>query len=354
MSHSGEFSGASRIPGRGPDVRTEWMAPITTLTDSEVDDLLAGTIPGGNDDLAPLAGLATVLRGSALEEQPSIGPELRRQLHAAAPPSDLAPVHHLGRRAAVWTGAAAAAALVVLGVGAQGDVLPASVQDVVSSTAERIGIDLPRSADRDQPGRSDEAPPVERGPVEGEDPTDHAPAGPAAGRGDGAGSQDRPSGGPADRPAHSTPPAQPATPATPAQPGAPGQPATPATPATPAQPGQPGGQSDPGHPGGGQPDGGGPAAEPAQPAEPAEPAQPGGSGPAVPADPAEPATPARPPTSGKQGQPETVPGPQGQGTPGQGSQSQGKPADPGKPTPPPGLEGKLPGKPENPGSPARL
>jgi hypothetical protein len=175
----------------------EWMAMFSTLDDHEVDGLLAG-LPPDDADLAPLAEVAAMLRRSAAEERvPTMSATLRAQL--AGPPVVALAARRASRSALIKAGAAAAAAVAVvtLGVGATQNRLPAGLQDVLSSTANLVGIHVPTA---------DERPSHSNG---GSEPSDHAPE--------------------ADDPGHEgTTPGG----ATPADPGTPGdkEPATPATP----------------------------------------------------------------------------------------------------------------------------
>jgi hypothetical protein len=122
-------------------------------------------------------------------------------------------------RAAV---AAAVAALALVGVGAAQNRLPSGVQDVVSSTADLVGIDVPRSDERhadddSDDGTSDEVPSTEGTEVPGSTEQQN--------QGDPGYEGTTPGG------------------ANPADPGTPGdkEPATPATP--PSNPGNAGGSS---------------------------------------------------------------------------------------------------------------
>lgn len=119
-----------------------------TLDDHEVNALLAGT-PVGDGDLAPIAEVVRVLRGLAEHEPvPPMSNALRAQLAAA-------PVVPIGINQAMRTSfvkasaaAAVAAAVALMGVGAAQNRLPSGVQDIVSSTADLVGVDVPRSDQR--------------------------------------------------------------------------------------------------------------------------------------------------------------------------------------------------------------
>ena len=185
---------------------------FSTLDDHEVDALLAGDMPA-DEELAPIAEVALALRRSAAAEPvPPMNAALLDQL--AHPP-----VVALDTRRAVWSSlakasaaAAVAAAVALVGVGASQNRLPTGLQDVVSSTADVIGLDVPRTDERGTEHRSDAG-------------DDHAKDGTAPnddGSNDGTPGYDGTTPGGAD----------------PADPGTPGdlEPATPATP--PAEPGQ--------------------------------------------------------------------------------------------------------------------
>lgn len=201
-----------------PDDDQEWMTIIEMLDDHEVDALLGGTAPA--EELAPIAAVVTQLRArTSAEPAPPMSAALRAQLHS--PPVVSLHAHRAARSALVRAAVAAAVAVVALvGVGAAQNRLPSGVQDVVSSTAGLVGIDVPRSDERpatgDHPddGSSGEAPSTEvPGSTEQQDQGDPGYEGTTPGG------------------------------ATPADPGTPGdgEPATPATP--PSNPGNAGGNS---------------------------------------------------------------------------------------------------------------
>ncbi|MGH9274526.1 MAG: hypothetical protein ACRDZU_07755, partial [Acidimicrobiales bacterium] len=123
------------------------MAMFSTLDDRDVDRLLAG-MPSADRDLAPLAELAAFLRRSAAAEPaPPMGELLRAQLRGAPV---VAIAARKANRSLVKAGAAAAAvvAVVGMGVGASQNRLPAGLQDVLSSTANLVGIHVPTVDER--------------------------------------------------------------------------------------------------------------------------------------------------------------------------------------------------------------
>lgn len=187
------------IPTEGSGDRDPWMTMFSTLDDDVVDALLEGHAPDETAELDELAAVVRRLRASAATEPvPPMSAALRAQvLQPDVHP--LAPVVRARRSLRTGLLAAAAAAVVALiGVGAEQNRLPADVQDVVSSVADLVGVDVPRADDRED--------------AEGEDP---AAVDAEDGSVDGQGKPDVTNGG-----------------ATPADPGEPGdkEPATPATP----------------------------------------------------------------------------------------------------------------------------
>lgn len=137
------------IPGHGPDDRDMWMTMFHVLDDDEVEALLDGR---GLADDTPLSGLALVadrLRASARREPvPPMSAALRAQIEqrdvVALRPARAAQ-RSIRRGLAV---AAAAAVLALIGAGADQNRLPAGAQDVVSSVAEAVGVDVPRADER--------------------------------------------------------------------------------------------------------------------------------------------------------------------------------------------------------------
>jgi hypothetical protein len=136
-----------------PDDDARWMALFDALDDRQVDALLSGAAPD-DPDLAPVADVAQALRRTTAGERvPPMSPALRAQL--ASPPVASIENHRAIRAALLKAVAAAAAAAVALvGVGAAQNRLPTEIQDVVSSTADLVGIDVPRSEERHGPDGS--------------------------------------------------------------------------------------------------------------------------------------------------------------------------------------------------------
>lgn len=195
-----EHDHGAHNPWAAPDDDLPWMAHLSALSDRDVDELLAGRVPDGAEELAPLAHIAGSLRArAAAEPVPPMSAELRSQL--AAP---VRPLEAWQRRRARVAAVAAAGALAAASVGAAAaeNALPRPIQDAVSSAADLVGVEVPRAAERHSDAPSTQTP-----------------------------------GG--------------AVPADPAGPGAPAEPASPATPATPPATG-----ADPGatHRGGGPPE----------------------------------------------------------------------------------------------------
>lgn len=185
-----------RISGGGSGDGPDEMG-MASKVDHDLDDaVIRGETSGLPDEMVPVAEALSTLRSRALAEPvPPMSAALRAQLDA---PNVVALRAARSMRRAV---AVAAAAAVVVGVGAAQNRLPSQLQDVVSSTAELVGIEVPRSGERGS-ARSDE------GLEHGRDDT--APNPSAAGE---PGLDGPTPGG-----------------ATPAVPGGPDGPATPATP----------------------------------------------------------------------------------------------------------------------------
>lgn len=137
------------IPTGGAGDREQWMTTFSALEDDEVDALFDGQVPDGAAGLDDLVAVVRRLRASAASEPvPPMSPALRAQILE----TDALPRLHGARvRRSVRTGllvAAAAAAVALIGVGAEQNRLPADVQDAVSSAAGLVGIDVPDTADR--------------------------------------------------------------------------------------------------------------------------------------------------------------------------------------------------------------
>lgn len=196
---------------RVADDGTKWMDTIADLDDEGTDALLRGE--ASSPGLTPLAHVVRRLRESvATETLPPMSAQLRAQIDA--PLVVALHARRLAGRTLVRAALAAAAAVVALvGAGATQNRLPGGLQDVVSSAAEIVGLDVPRSVERHA---DDDHDPVE---VEGEvDSTD------APGHDGEPGYEGTTPGG-----------------ATPADPGTPGD----HEPAVPATPPEGHGQSDP-------------------------------------------------------------------------------------------------------------
>lgn len=120
---------------------------FSTLDDREIEGLLSGQ-PTANAELAPLVELVATLRRSVGEVVPTMSASLRGQLRT----TPVVPItaRQAGRSALYKAGAVAAAVLAVvgLGVGASQNRLPSSLQDVLSSTADIIGIHVPATSER--------------------------------------------------------------------------------------------------------------------------------------------------------------------------------------------------------------
>lgn len=152
-------------PADGPVDDTDQMASLELLGDVDLDQLVAGEVPPGRDDLVALSAALGALRARVdAEPVPPMTPGLRIQLAEAD--VDAAARARPGRLAVVpraaeagrprWRGAvgASAAALVLVAgmtAAAVKDALPALVQDAVAASAHLVGIDLPRSDGRHGP-----------------------------------------------------------------------------------------------------------------------------------------------------------------------------------------------------------
>jgi hypothetical protein len=220
-----------RIPDDRADAFDEWMTRIAELDDAAVEGLLRGDTPEGCGDLAPVAGVTAALRHEATAHRPAMGPALRVQI--AERPH--VPPRYAGAPRRRLQLAVAAAAVLIVGVAATQNALPAAAQRAVSNVADLVGIDVPRPE-----GDADEAPSTstEDTPSGSTDASDaptgtDAPDGPRAAEPSGAeGETVTPgTGAPSSQggPPESTPGG-----ATPAEPGTPGdrEPATPAVPPT--------------------------------------------------------------------------------------------------------------------------
>lgn len=196
------------------DALTEWMARFSELDDAAVGQLLRGDTPAGCEDLAPVAELVLTLRERATADGPQIGASLRAQMQQRP---RVAP-RYVGVARRRLQLAAVAAALVLIGVAASHNALPAAAQRIVSNAADLAGIDVPRPGeDRDHPPSTSSA---------GTDTSG------STGTTDGTETSDPTTGTKGGAPSTGGPPEQTPGGAIPADPGAPhdGEPATPATP----------------------------------------------------------------------------------------------------------------------------
>ena len=188
-----------RIPTPRAVDDPRWMALISTLSDTELDELLEGHTPDGRGELSPLADVAiAVRRRTAVERAPKMTYPLRQAVaQRAAPVTPRRP-----SLVPVAVGAFGIAGLMLAGAA---NALPAPIQNVVSDAGGLVGVAIPQ-ADDDVVDTRDG----------GDGPTSNAGS---SGEGDGPEAK----GGPPE----STPGG-----ATPADPGTPGdhEPATPAIP----------------------------------------------------------------------------------------------------------------------------
>lgn len=164
--------GRGRVEGRheGLDVPTAgrvegdhdvWAAMLDALDEQQMDALLGGSALV--EDLAPLAEVVQRLRQSADSEPvPPMSATLRALLDEK-PPVGVARYVPGSSRHAALKAVAAAVAVALLAAGAAENRLPAGIQDVVSSSADLVGISVPRSEHRHAEGlgtkrRDDSAP----------------------------------------------------------------------------------------------------------------------------------------------------------------------------------------------------
>jgi hypothetical protein len=158
---------AAHNPDGGLVDDTDQMHPLELLSDIDLDQLVAGEVPPGRNDLVALSAALGALRARVdAEPVPAMAPGLRIQLAEADADVDPAtrsrpglavvpPAAEVGGWAR-WRGAvgASAAALVLVagvGVAAAQNALPSAVQDALAASAQLVGIDLPRSHDRHGP-----------------------------------------------------------------------------------------------------------------------------------------------------------------------------------------------------------
>lgn len=157
------------IPAEGSGDRDPWMTMFSTLDDDVVDALLEGHAP---DDAAELDELGAVMRrlraSAATEPVPSMSAALRAQI---LQPNVVPLVPAARARPSLRTGvliAAAAAIVALIGVGAEQNRLPSGVQDVVSSVADIVGLDVPRAEERGDATGDDDSTDAEDGAVDGQ------------------------------------------------------------------------------------------------------------------------------------------------------------------------------------------
>lgn len=156
------------------DERDEWVVVmLEALDDQQMAAVLDGS--GAVDGLDAVVEVLRRLRASAAAEPvPPMSAALRALLdeQTVVP----RPVRTIARGALVRAAiAATVAAVALLGAGAAQGRLPSGIQDVVSSTAELVGIDVPRSEDRGTSGSGTE----DRG-ADAPGAEERDPAGPAA------------------------------------------------------------------------------------------------------------------------------------------------------------------------------
>ena len=131
-----------RIPRSSAVDDLRWMPAISSLSDEQVDSLLAGHAPEGQDELAPLAEVATAVRWRAAHEPtPVMRYPLRHAVARAMLPGE---PQSRGRLAHA---ALSGAAIAVLAVAGAADALPAPVQDAVADVGALVGIQVPGASD---------------------------------------------------------------------------------------------------------------------------------------------------------------------------------------------------------------
>jgi hypothetical protein len=178
------------IPTGDMGDRDQWMTMFSALDDDAVDALLDGrAVP--DSELHDVAEVVERLRATARREPvPPMGAALRAQVRGThvVPFAPALTAHRSVRRGLVAV--VAAATVVLVGVGADQNRLPANVQDVVSSAAELVGVDVPASDERPQAGgvsiqgsegagRTDGVTPGGATPADPGEPGDQQPATPA-------------------------------------------------------------------------------------------------------------------------------------------------------------------------------
>jgi hypothetical protein len=139
------------------------MTMFSTLDDDEVEALLDGRALTDDTTLGDLSSVAHRLRTSAQREPvPPMSAALRAQVEQRSVVANRpAWAAHRSLRRGLAAAAAAAAILALVGVGAEQNRLPADVQDIVSSVADALGVEVPRADER--PSQSDEEGPSSDG-----------------------------------------------------------------------------------------------------------------------------------------------------------------------------------------------
>lgn len=146
-SHRSEPPG-DRIPAVRGDDEPGWMDTFTDLDEDIADAVLDGRPAASSASLADLVDVVGALRRRrAAEPVPPMAPTLRAQIDGG---QVVALAARRGVRRALILAAAAAAAVVAFGIGAAQNRLPAGIQDVVSTTAERVGVHVGTSEERGQ------------------------------------------------------------------------------------------------------------------------------------------------------------------------------------------------------------
>ena len=139
-----------RIPMGPSDDRDQWMAHVTSLSDHDIDELIAGRTPEGMHELSPVAQVSLALRErTAFETAPAMGPSLRQAL-ADAPALTARNTGRIRRR---LSGMAA------VGVGALAFGAATAANALVSEAGDVVGLELPHSDDRAHDGAENESGP---------------------------------------------------------------------------------------------------------------------------------------------------------------------------------------------------
>ena len=131
-----------RIPTSRAVDDPRWMPAISSLTDHELDELLAGRTPEGRGELAPLADVAIAVRErTAGEPAPVMAYSLRQAVARGSMP--------LPRPRRLMPVAVAAFALAGVSLAGAANALPAPVQNMVAEAGDLVGVDIPHSTDDD-------------------------------------------------------------------------------------------------------------------------------------------------------------------------------------------------------------